>query len=424
MPRRVPHALLVAACLAVVPLHAALSQAGPGVVYADGLRPFSEPLFWLNEGPGDRLPLIERPLGNRIGLAGAVPPRDKREGLIPSVSLAGVYRQDDQTDPKSESFPALAFGLDYIRIGPGWQVQADYGIAANDAKASGNGIDSHGGFLSFAYEPDPANRLTFFLDNVSTEDIQEATEIQALSVGATRFDSTSFLGTWTRAFDRTTGIELGAFAQRQATEAVGTSETHAIGANIGGWAFVSPTGRFDADLRVTRFELQPQNINSDIDRTLAVLRLGYTADLGPRMAANGHVSVLATSGDGGERFAGIGGEIERSWRFAKLGFGVERDIIAVPGLADLVMIDQATARIQMRLGRGVLANVALEQQRLKPLDAGSSTTQVTALEGQMSWALRNGFWAWGRLRVRRESSDGADRDDAQIILGVSRNLDF
>ena len=409
--------------LAMATLSAA--QDGPGLAMPGGLRPFADPLYWLNAGPPDRLPLHERPMGQRSPWAGAVPPRDRREGLVPSLGFALVHRRDSQAAQADDTFTALSFGADYRRTTALWQVQADYGVEITSAAAAGDGIDSHGGFLSLAYQPDRRNRLGLVVTHSSVEDLSGGDAVQRLAgATASRIRSTGLQASWTHDVDRRHGLQLGVSALRQATDAPGDPRARTFEASLQGWYFVSPTGRLDLRARVAQVDLSLPAPADDADAGFLALRMGYTADLGPRLAASGHVDLLATGSDGGRQFLGLGGSVEQSWRIARLSFGLERDLAAAPGLSSLVLTDAASARLQVRLQRGLLADLRLEQQRLEPLADGAVVTHVLALEGQISRAMGRDFHAWSRLRASRETAGGTYRDEMQVIFGLSRNLDF
>lgn len=420
MARRAAYAALAALVVAgfVTGSAPVRAQEGPGIVTPGGsLRPFARPLTWLDSGPPDRLPIRERPLRPRPGFAGAAPPPDTRDGLTPSLSFAGVHRRSDPGDPPVESFAALGFGAEYRRTERRWQIQADYYGEITSAEGSGPGIGSHGGFASLSHDLGPRDRTFVALFHSSTEDLQGAAAEQ-LAGGVTRLDSTNLLASYTHARDRRSGVELGFSALRQRTEGASNGAADTLSLSARGWYFPTSTGRIDGRLSLDRFDL-----DGGVEHLVAG-RLGYRADLGPRMAASAHADLMQTSADDGRLLAGLGGNFEMSWQNARFGLDLERNVTAVPGLSQLVLSDEAAARLQLRMGRGLLADLSAERQRLEILGSGGAPTLVSAVEGQLSYAVNRKLWLWGRLRASREISGDTTRDDARLTLGLSKTLGF
>lgn len=413
-------ATYVAALSAVLlwPLAAApLRAQDPGSVLGpkNSVRPFAEPEYWENSVPPDRLPIRERRLTNRLGFAGFAPPPTQREGLTPSLGFAVVQRDSSQTPPGADSFAALNFGLAYAKSTSRWQLQADYSIEATGAEGASGGIDSHGGSLNFGYDISTRDRLSLAVFHSSTIDLQSAT-LQGALAQATEIETSSFLGSYGHRFSTRTAGELTFSLQRQTTDQPGAPDVTGQGLTGQLWHFLGPTARIDGSLRFERFDFGSSS------ETLQEAQLGYTADLGQRLAAGAHVNLLRTSADGGDSFAGLGGQIVRTWDAARLQLDLDRDILTVPGLGDPVLSDQLQATLDLRLQPGLFGTVIAERQRVEILSAGRETSHVTAIEGQLSYALNTQLWLWGSMRFSEERGGGTTREDTTFSIGVTRNL--
>lgn len=409
-------ALLLAAVLAGgVPSGPARAQDGLGVVQpGGGLRPFARPLHWRNLGPDDRIPIHERPLPRRPGLVALSPVPDQRRGLTPSVGAALVYENSSQPGADPEVFPVLSLGLSYKRDWQRLQLAADYTVEVSLEEGSLSPIDTHGGALSLGYTLSERDALSFSASH-STSGVTEAAPVQGAVAQASRIDISNALLGYTRQVTPRTGYALSLGGLRQATDQPGAPDV--LSAEIGAeaWHFLSETRRIDGELRLAHVDFEGPSDN----RVFA--RLRYTADLGPRLAASGHATLLHTGEGSGRAYGGVGGHISTSWKNALFTLEMDRDLLTVPGIGGLVLTDRVGAQVEARFDRGLLGRFTVEQQFLETLRTGDKT-QVTAFEGELTYAMSRQLWLWGRVRLSHESSTGSSRDDAQISVGVTRNL--
>lgn len=413
--RRAAYAGILAVASGLPGLIAA--QEGPDLALpGGGTRPFADPVFWLNSGPSDRLPITERALVRRPGFAGAAPPRARRDGLTPSLSFAGVSLTSDQDTQPDESFAALGVGIEYAQTERRWQLLTDYYAEFTNREASDDALGTHGGFVSFSYDLSPRDRVGAALFRTSTENLEDATA-ERLAGDVTRSDSTDLVLSYRRLFDPRSGVVLSFADSLQETDGIGGGDLSIRSLSARGWYFLHPARRIDATLRFRSYDLDGAREES-VDA-----QIGLTADLGNNMAASLYFDLLATSADGGQQFATLGGTFSAGWTNARLDIGVVRDVTAVPGLDQLLLSDEATARLRWRLDHGLLADITAEQQTLETI-GGGAPTRVVALEGQLSYAVSRDLWLWGRLRTSRESVDDLSKEDTNVTIGLSRRLEF
>lgn len=405
----------LALALTVVPQGAARAQDGVGVVQpGGGLRPFARPLHWRNLGPDDRIPIHERPLPRRPGLVVVSPVPDTRRGLTPSVGAALVYESSSQAGVDPEVFPVLSFGLNYKQAWRRVQLEADYTVEVSLEEGSLSPIDTHGGFLTLGYALSPRDALSFSASH-STSGVTESAPVQGAVAQASRIDVSSALLGYTRQVTPRTGYALSFGGLRQATDQPGAPDILSAELGAEAWHFLSETRRIDGELRVAHLDFEGPSDN----RVFA--RLRYTADLGPRLAASGHVTLLHTGEGSGRAYGGVGGHVSTSLKNALFTLEMDRDLLTVPGIGGLVLSDRIGAAVEARFDRGLLGRLTADQQFLETLRTGDKT-QVTAIEGQLSYAMSRRFWLWGRVRLSHESGAASRRSDAQVSVGVTRNL--
>lgn len=381
-----------------------------------GARPFAAPLYWRNSTPDDRLPIRERLPARRIGLADIVPVPDRRDGLTPYLSFAGIAQTDSAGEPSSDLFPTLAFGVDYRALAPLGLVLAGYSVEVAGAEGSEEGIDTHGGFLALSRQLGPQTTATGNLFYSQIADLRSL-PAQDFARDATTIETGGLAVNLSHRLNPRFGLDLGLTLQNQATDATASPDVVTRGVSALVWGRPAETRRVagSVDLRAVSFGVE--------DATLGDAALSYTIDLGPRLAATGEARVLWTDFDGGHVFPGLGGEIVTSWQNARLRVGAARDMVTVAGFGAPILTDSLDAALEMRFGHGFLGVFTATQQWLDPLDNATADIDVTSLEGQLSQAVSDSLWLWGRLQLSRETTEDSRRDFARISIGLSRSLD-
>lgn len=405
----------VLAVLFAVSAGAAVAQTGPPIAYGPGTRTFAEPLYWLNEGRADRVPIRERRLEPRLGFAGLATPPTKRQGLTPFAAGSLSYRATREQATITEAFAALGLGVSYRYSNRRQQVQADYYAEFTGADGSGNSLDNHGGALSLSFSPSERDRLSFNASYSSTTDLQSAPLPGAIA-GATRFNTASLAFTYGSDRTRRTGYELGLSTLLQSADQGASSEANVHSVSGRFWHFLTPVARVESRFNLSELDLGANSFS------LQTVDVAYTADLGPRLSATGSFGLMHTDADRGRTFARLGGNVIATARNSRVELALEREMIAVPGLGVPVLSDRLGVSWDHRIDHGWLGSVTLEGRRLEELNTQGNVTRAVSLDGQVSYAISNRLWAWGRISLSSEDRAGSTSDDTRFSIGFSRNL--
>lgn len=394
----------------------ATAQSDLGSRYKNGSeRSFAEPLFWLNAGRADRLPIRERKLTPRLGFAGLAPPPDTRQRFTPFASTSFTFASKTEQTRSSDAFGALGVGALYRFNGRRQQIQADYYGELTSADGSGGGVQNHGGALSYNFSLTQHDSLALLASRSETTDLQSAPLAGAIT-NATKFTSSNFSLTFARDHSGVSGFNIGLSGLAQSTDQSGSSGTNTYALDGSYWHFVAPLTRFETNLKAVDFDIGGRGFK------LQELDLGLTRDLGARTAVSGRIGLMNTNADGGHVYPNFSGAFVTTALNTRLELAVDRDIIAVPGLATPALTDNLSLHWEQRISHGWLSTISLEKSRLKELSPGGSVTHTHSLEGQMSYAIDRKNWLWAKLRLTREKQSGVPTNETRFTVGISRNL--
>ena len=392
------------------------AQSDPGFRNGSGtVRPFAEPLYWLNSGSADRLPIRERPLTPVLGFAGLRPPQDTRQGWMPFGGFSLNHRSTSEESTNSETFAAIGAGLSYRHVGRRRQIDGNYFAEFTGADGAGGGLQNHGGALSYNYALSNRDNLSIFASYIRTTDLQTA-PVQGSLSDATRFDTTSLVLSYGHAQSDRTSFETTFSGLLQSTDeaSVNDARTYALSARV--LHFVNPRNRLEAEVGLNAFDLGNNTYN------MVHLDIGNTVDLGANLAASGSVGLMRTDADGGRTFGRLGAGLVTTAKNSRLALDYERDIISVPGIGNPLLSDRISAEWDYRISDGLISKVSLEESRLEGLSALGDTTRVFSLEGQVSHAVNNKLWLWMQVSLTNERAQGERTRDQRISFGISTNL--
>ncbi|WP_425040543.1 hypothetical protein [Primorskyibacter sp. S187A] len=381
-----------------------------------GQRGFADPLHWLNMVAPDRLPIRERLMVPQVGMTALAPPFPKRAGWAPWL---GAGLEVNNSGGGGDQVLTLTPGVQYryadrrLRLDASYAAELALHLERGDLE---DGLSAHGGSANLSYALTPQSQLTLL--NIYSQ--SRDTRGQRLVTGGTdtaELRSNTFALGYRHGITARTQYDVTFGHRFEALDDEDLLRTQEASLSFGYGYALSEIARlrFEGELREAHFE--------DADRkSVAQLAATLRHDLGPRWATEASLGLVQIGEDDGQLLPFWRAALRHSERFARYDFTAGRDVTTVPGLLDYAVSDSATARALWRVERGLMLDVSLGWQDLQVFDAIDTRVRSVTVSGQLSYALDDRYWLWGRVDLAREESGGTAETDNRLVIGLSRDL--
>lgn len=383
-----------------------------------GARPFGEPVHWLNVGPENRLPIRERELVEQPSMTNLAPPDPRRSGWMPWI---GTSLELNNTGPDGDAVLTVTPGLRYRAQSRRLRFSADYAFEAAEhlvQSSLSDAVRSHGGTLSLGFDLSPNTTVNLFESFSQTQDTLSAA-VRGPVRNATRLTTNALTLSLSHRLSARTFFEVTLDHGLKYTDAPNASDI-----DEGSLAFVLSYALSETERLRAGFDAGYVNIGARRDVSTVAADVTYARDLGARLSFSGTLGVLHSSSKNGYTVPKLGASLVATDLNARYELSLDRDLVSVAGLGNLVQSDQLSGTGKWRLGKGLIWDARMEYQVLSLLNRQGTEINVTSAGTGMSYALNNDLWLWAQYEYSRERSAGSTRIDNRVFLGISRNLDF
>lgn len=420
--------LLVAACL-TFPVHVQASdsaQAQQEQRLADTGQPelilqprdFATVRTWLTLTDDDRLPSSEKPIleGARRGL---IPPRNRRTGFVPRVTVSTDYTDNVFLTPSNEQDDfifSVAPGVNYMNFSRRGSVSFDYSF---ESAAYSNNPDLNDFFIAQSlvflgnYDLSPNTSIGLFNFFRDTKDPVERAVVGALPP-FTRVTTNSLLAYLTHRFTSVVSVDARYGNRLAFTDDPAGSDT-TVNEGLGILQFrTSKRDRMGISYRYRSFRFtQAQNEDT---QTAA---LGYEHEFSERLIGEGQLGVIQSSTGGGEQFLRASARIQGSLKDTILALDFDRDVTTTPGIGGPLLTNDLRVSALFRIQKGLQAGLEFDYVRFTTLDRSRTDIDSYDARFSLSYAMWENIWLRGKYAYRLQRTDGGNTvNNNRIILSV------
>lgn len=388
-------------------------------VWAQDDRDFAEPRYWINSTSDLRLPIRERQVYWFTGITGPRPPAPKKSGWTPRLSF-GVESRDKTTGiGGTDTIATLTPGLSYLKRSQRWLFGADVTVDASkhfDQEQFSFEDPNVIADMQAFYAISPHNTLAAFAGYSRLRDTGDAIQDGFLPPNAI-ISRRNVTLVWKNELTRRDDLEVLLSNTHEAIDRALqpdiTSDTFSIlyGRQLSERDLLEGILYYD--------HVAFEGLHNDTVRSASAR---YTRDMGERLSLSFEAGGLETSAAGGRDYPKFGANIVHTASNARYEVSVDRDIIAIPGLASLTRSDLIAVSGYFRIANGLQLQAIAEYQDLKGLGPTQLDTQVSSLELALSYAIDRNVWIWARLRESHQKSNLFRENDTRVYLGISRTF--
>ena len=404
---------LSALSISLADLHA--QEAPPRGAAAQRAEEQSQPIFvagnlgtlrtWLNRQGGERIPIREKPVleGVRGGL---IPPRTRREGIIPRVSLSTEY-DDNVAFTSSNKLDDLRTivspGVSYANSGDWWRVNLDYSFESTfflDNTDLNKVVDAQSGLLDVSFSTSPRTQIGLVNVFRETGDPTEQAIPGAVASGDPTTTNNLFVFA-SHGLDVSTNLNLSYGNNLQLTATPDTIEvtTHDVLGAVD--VELTPRDRAGVTYNSRAFVFSGA---SDVFAQGATF--DYRHVFSERFVAQSSLGMVYTTASAGNTYVRASGSLEASLKDTIFGIGFDRDLSAQVGLGSLLINSELTGSALVRLGPGWQLGTEINYSQFETV--GGTNLEGQEFEGRatVSYALRDNMWARLKYTLTREDIRG------------------
>jgi len=379
-------------------------------------------LTWLNLEDDDRVPIREKPIfeGARRGL---IPPRPRRTGFVPRVTLTANYQDNlffTPTDEVSDFVTVISPGVSYKNFGKNWEIAFDYAFESAfyaDNPDEDDFFDGQSAFLIGHLDVDSRTRVGLLDVFRDTRDPTEQlvpgavpdlvpTQTNDLVLYATRGMSTQ---------TNLTGryINRLQFTDEPNSSDIAVNE----GALIGDYEF-SKSDRAGLSGRYRSYRFSPGQ-----DETSYSGFASLRHDLDERLTVEGRLGLLHTTADSGRDYVVGGAAIHASHKDAIYSVALDRDLTTSAGVSSLLLKNQVIGSALFRISSGLQAFVEVGYSNLETVNSATTNIDVVNVGASISYALTNNAWLRFKYTFTQEDIENADSTSAnQYFISIVGTL--
>lgn len=394
-------------------------------------REFATALNWLNRIDPNRTPHREKQVLEGA-FRGLVPPRQRRSGLEPRLTLALDFNDNlflaaeplfpipDLDEPDTVRTVAIAPGLSYKNAGDRWSLLADYSFEAADYEDNDNlneVLDAQLGSLEGSFLLSPQTVLGFFNQYRENRDA-EGQLLLIPNPNLTRFEANQLVVYGSHSFSPVVSAEFIYRNQVQNTDEPTSSD---IRMNEGVASLRIKTSRRDqATLRLgeRNFDFSP-----GVDHEVQSATLGFEHEFSERFIASVTGGLLRSTTGNGEDFLKASGQLQYSTKRSITTLNATRDITTTPGFDALLLENSINASFRYRLGAGIRAGMDVSFAKFDTLGGRALIIDSVEVTPTLSFAINTGGWLVLRYGYREQSIDrGPTITNNRLTLGFVKTF--
>lgn len=430
----IPSSALAAYCVRLILSLSALSisladlhaqEAPPPDAAVQGAEEQSQPIFvagdlgtvrtGLNRLGDERIPIREKPVleGTRGGL---IPPRTRREGIIPRVSLSTEYDDNvafTSSDKIDDLRTVISPGVSYGNSGDWWRINLDYSFESSfflDNTKLNRVVDAQSGFLDVSFDTSPRTQIGLVNLFRETRDPTEQAIPGAVTSGD-RVTTNNLYVFASHGLDVSTNLNLSYRNILQLTE---TSDAIEVTSHdVLGAVDVELTPR---DRAGVTYNSRAFLFSGASDEFAQGATFDYRHVVSEKFVVQSSLGIVYTTASAGNTYLRARVSLEASLKDAILGIEFDRDLTAQVGVGSLLINNELTGSALIRLGPGWHLGTEINYSTFETV--GGTNLEGQEYEGRatLSYALRDNMWVRLKYTFTRENIRGQQAATANRLI--------
>ena len=371
---------------------------------------------WQNRVPAKRLPHLEKTLTTGAQQT-PIPPRSRREGLIPRFGIAGKYNDNIFFSPGIEVddfITVISPGLSYTRSSDRWNLDFDYSLAStfySENTQLNKTVDSQTAKLLYNYHISPVTEL--FVVNyfeVSRDPFQTLLLGSRPELSSITYNhlSPQLIHKPTPDMD----ISLRYINRLSLVDQADASDIYANGISGTFMKSIDQSTRLGATYEASLFDFS--NVSDETETTHSGT-FDFEHDIDERFIIKGKLGVMGTSADSGHTYGRFNTSADFSGRNSVFLLQFDRDIDYSAGFNQLLLRNSLSSSAKFRVRKGVQWGTQVSLATLETISGAGSKENSLEADAWLTYAIHEDLWFKLEYLFRKAKPDDGDKTKNNIV---------